>query len=267
MLAGQHVKEAAERIADATARAEREALAGPIIAEAQERLCAREAEWRGQLAESGREPTARGYAALVVMFEDSARDWCAWFDGYTDYRGQVHAGNGDASLSFVAQYDAWSISRNSEHRVGFPSRFITAALMAGERVDAAAVAFTLAVIDRIGGRGCERLREAATIVRKTPERFGTGSDRKVLADWAKYPYNSYGEPTRLAEHAPDEWAALQTAQAAYRGVRDFEAALCWDARRAGERSAERREADEMGHQGTESARAERKASGGAVPGT
>ncbi|MGW3725373.1 hypothetical protein [Streptomyces sp. NPDC000851] len=262
VLAGQHVKEAAERIADATARAEREALAAPIIAEAQERLCAQEAAWRARLAESGREPTARGYAGLVVMFEDAARDWCAWFDGYTDHQGQAHAGNGDAGLSFVAQYDAWSASRNTDSRVSFPSRFTTAALMAGDRVDTTAVAFTLAVVDRLEGHGGERLRKAAAAVRKNPQGFGTANDRKALADWSKYSHVSYGEPTRLAEHAPDEWTALQTAQAAYDGVRDFEAALYWDARYAGERAGSRREADETGRQGAESARAEREASGG-----
>ncbi|WP_405749251.1 hypothetical protein OG232_04170 [Streptomyces sp. NBC_01411] len=89
VLAGQHVKEAGEAIADAVARAEREALAAPIIEEAQERLNAQETEWRRQLAESGREPSARGYAGLIVMFEDS-RAWCAWFDGHTDYDGVPH---------------------------------------------------------------------------------------------------------------------------------------------------------------------------------
>ncbi|MEU5186980.1 histone-like nucleoid-structuring protein Lsr2 [Streptomyces klenkii] len=252
-LAGQHIKKAAERVTDATARAEREALAAPIIAEAQERLCAREAAWRSGLAESGREPTARGYGELVVMFEDAARDWCAWFDGYTDYQGQMHAGNGDAGLSFVAQYDAWSISRNSERRVSFPSRFTTAALMAGDRLDTAAVAFTLAVVDRIEGRDGERLREAAVAVRKNPQGFHTANDRKSLANWSKYPHNSYGEPTRLAEHAPAEWAALQTAHSAYQGVKDFEAALYWDALYAGERADARRNAVETGRQGAESA--------------
>ncbi|MDX3519415.1 MULTISPECIES: hypothetical protein [Streptomyces] len=261
VLAGQHVKEAAERIAEATARAEREALAAPIIAEAQERLNAQEAAWRARLAEAGREPTARGYAGLIVMFDDAARDWCGWFDGHTDYQGQAHAGNGDAGLSFVAQYDAWSASRNSERRVSFPSRFTKAALMAGDRVDAAAVAFTMAVVDRIEGRGAERLREAAAAVRKNPRGFNTANDRKALADWSKYPHISYGEPTQLAPHAPAEWKALQTAQAAYEGVKDFEAALHWDARRAGERADARREADETGRQGAETARAEREAAG------
>ncbi|MEU3282013.1 DUF3560 domain-containing protein [Streptomyces antibioticus] len=258
VLAGQHVKEAAERIADATARAEREALAAPVIAEAQERLCSQETAWRARLAESGREPTARGYAGVVVMLEDAARHWCAWFDGYTDYQGQSHAGHGDGELSFVAQYDAWKASRNTDSQVSFPSRFTEAALMAGDRVDAAAVAFTLAVAARIEGRGGDRLRDAAAAVRKNPQGFGTANDRKALADWSKHQHTSYGEPARLAEHAPAEWAALQTAQAAYDGVRDFEAALYWDARYARERAASRREADETGRQGAQSARAERR---------
>ncbi|MFD9044445.1 hypothetical protein, partial [Streptomyces bottropensis] len=264
VLAGQHVKEAAERIAEATARAEREALAAPIIAEAQERLNAQEAAWRARLAESGREPTARGYASLIVMFEDAARDWCAWADGYTDHKGQAHAGNADAELSFVAQYDAWKTSRNAHDRVSFPSRFTKAALMAADRADAAAVAFTLAVADRIQGRGAERLREAAAAVRKNPQGFNTANDRKALADWSKYPHISYEQPTRLAEHAPAEWEALQRAQAAYKGVKDFEAALHWDARYAGERADERREANETGRQGAGAARAERAASGAAA---
>ncbi|MFE0356457.1 hypothetical protein ACFW2I_23500 [Streptomyces nigra] len=264
VLAGQHVKEAAERIAEATARAEREALAAPIIAEAQERLNAQEAAWRARLAESGREPTARGYASLIVMFEDAARDWCAWADGYTDHKGQAHAGNADAELSFVAQYDAWKATRNTHDRVSFPSRFTKAALMAAERVDTAAVAFTMAVADRIQGRGAERLRQAAEAVRKNPQGFNTANDRKALADWSKYPHISYGQPTQLAEHAPAEWEALQTAQAAYKGVKDFEAALHWDARYAGERADERREANETGRQGAEAARAERAASGAAA---
>ncbi|MEV7889922.1 hypothetical protein ACWD3I_47045 [Streptomyces sp. NPDC002817] len=261
VLAAQHVKEAAERIADAAARAEREALAAPIITEAQERLNAQEAAWRARLAESGRGPTARGYAGLIVMFEDAARDWCGYFDGYTDYQGQAHAANGDAELSFVAQYDAWKASRNTHDRVSFPSRFTKAALMAGDRVDTAAVAFTLAVAAHIEGRGAERLREAAAAVQKNPQGFDTGNDRKALADWSKYPHISYGEPNQLAEHAPAEWEALQTAQAAYQGVKDFEAALHWDARHAGERAETRSEADETGRQGAQTARAEREASG------
>lgn len=265
VLAGQHVREAAERITDAAARAEREALAAPIIAEAQERLCSQETAWRARLAEAGREPTARGYAGVVVMFEDAARHWCAWFDGYTDYQGQSHAGHGDGKLSFVAQYDAWKASRNTDSRVSFPSRFTEAALMAGDRVDAAAVAFTLAVAAHIEGRGGDRLRDAAAAVRKNPQGFGTANDRKALADWSKHQHTSYGEPARLAEHAPAEWAALQTAQAAYDGVRDFEAALYWDARYARERAASRREAVETGRQGAESARAVRRGAVGQAP--
>lgn len=261
VLAGQHVKEAGEAVADAVARAEREALAAPIIEEAQERLNAQEAQWRKRLAESGREPSARGYAGLIVMFEDSSRGWCAWFDGYTDYDGVQHAGQGDPSRSFVAQYDAWGKSRHSDRSVHFPSRYTSASLIAGGRVDAAALAFTLAVVDRIEGRGAERLRKAAAAVRKDPEGFGTGNDRKHLADWAKYPHNSYGEPTRLAEHAPAEWAALETAQAAYNGVRDFHDALYWDAYYAGERANARAAAERAGLAGRDGARAERAESG------
>ncbi|MFJ4741084.1 hypothetical protein [Streptomyces sp. NPDC088775] len=264
VLAGQHVKDAGEAIADAAARAEREALAAPIIEEAQERLIAQEAQWRKQLADAGREPSARGYAGLIVMFEDSSRAWCAWFDGYTDYDGATHAGHGDPSLSFVAQYDAWGKSRHSERSVHFPSRYTSASLIAGDRVDAAAVAFTLAVVDRIEGRGAETLRKAADAVRKNPRGFGTGNDRKRLADWAKYPHNSYGEPTRLAEHSPADWAALTTAQAAYDGVRDFHDALYWDAYYAGERAHARAAADRAGLAGRDQARAERAASGRAA---
>ncbi|MYR63690.1 hypothetical protein GTY54_48330, partial [Streptomyces sp. SID625] len=243
VLAGQHVKAAGETVADAMARAEREALAAPIIEEAQARLVAQEAQWRKQLADAGCEPSARGYAGLIVMFEGSSRAWCAWFDGHTDYDGVTHAGHGDPSLSFVAQYDAWAKSRRSSRSVYYPSRYTSAALIAGDRVGAAAVAFTLAVADRIEGRGAENLRKAASAVRKNPRGFGTGNDRKHLADWAKYPHNSDGEPTRLAEHAVAEWAALETAQGAYNGVRDFEKALHWDAHYAGERAEARAKAD------------------------
>ncbi|MFJ7280355.1 hypothetical protein [Kitasatospora sp. NPDC098663] len=261
LLAGEHVKEAGKAIADAMARAEREALAAPIIEEAQERLDAREAQWRGQLVESGRAPSARGYAELIVMFTDSSRAWCAWFEGHTDYDGVTHAGHGDPSRSFVAQYDAWVESRRSNRSVYYPSRYTSASLIAGGRTDAAALAFTLAVTDRIEGRGGEALRKAAAAVRKNPQGFGTSNDRKHLSDWSKYPHNSFGEPTRLAEHAPVEWAALETAQAAYHGVRDFEHALYWDAHNAGERAEARAEADRAGLAGRDEARAERAASG------
>ncbi|MDX3694701.1 DNA cytosine methyltransferase [Streptomyces europaeiscabiei] len=264
VLAGQHVKEAGEAIADAVARAEREALAAPIIEEAQERLNDQEAGWRKRLAESGREPSARGYAGLIVMFEDSSRDWCAWFDGYTDRDSVKHAGHGDPSRSFVAQYDAWGKSKHSDRSVHFPSRYTSASLIAGGRVDAAALAFTLAVVGRIEGHVAETLRKAAAAVRKNPQGFGTANDRKRLADWSKYPHNSYGEPTRLAEHAPAEWAALEAAQAAYNGVRDFHNALYWDAYYAGERANARAVADRAGLDGRDAARAERAESGRAA---
>ncbi|MEV8544342.1 hypothetical protein [Streptomyces sp. NPDC051572] len=263
VLAGQHVKEAGETIADATARAGREALAAPIIEEARERLNAQETQWRKRLAESGREPSARGYAELIVMFEDSSRDWAAWFDGYTDHGGVKHAGQGDSSQSFVAQYDAWGKSKHSDRSVHFPSPYTSASLIAGGRVDAAGLAFTLAVVDRIEGRGAETLRKAAA-VRKHPQGFGTANDRKYLADWSKYPHNSYGEPTRLAEHAPAEWAALETAQAAYNGVQDFRNALYWDTYYAGERANARAAADRAGLAGRDDARAERAESGRAA---
>ncbi|MFD7661322.1 hypothetical protein [Streptomyces sp. NPDC059788] len=261
VLAGQHVKEAREAIADAAARAEREALATPIIEEAQERLIAQEAQWRNRLAESGREPTAREYAGLIVMFEDSSRDWCAWFDGYTDYDGVVHPRQGDPLRPFVAQYDAWRKSRCSGRSVCYPSRYTSAALIAGDRVDIAAVAFTLRVVDRIEGRGAESLRKAAAAVRRNPQGFGTGNDRKRLADWSKFPHNSYGEPTRLAEHAPAQWAALETAQAAYNGVRDFKHALYWEEHYASERANARAAAVRAGLAGRDDARAERAESG------
>ncbi|MEV7870116.1 hypothetical protein AB0P17_29410 [Streptomyces sp. NPDC088124] len=264
VLAGQHVMEAGKAVADAVARAERDALAAPIIEEAQERLNAQEAQWRRRLAESGREPSARGYAGLIVMFEDSSRDWCGWFDGYTDHDGVKHAGHGDPSRSFVAQYDAWGKSKHSDRSVHFPSRYTSASLMAGDRVDATAVAFTLAVVDRIAGRGAEALRKAAAAVRKNPQGFGTGNDRKHLADWSRYPHVSFGEPTRLAEHAPAEWAALETAQAAYKGVRDFHNGLYWDAYYAGERANARAAADRSGLAGRDDARAERAESGRAA---
>ncbi|MFB7594621.1 hypothetical protein [Streptomyces sp. NPDC056160] len=253
--AGQHVKEAAAAIADAAARGEREAFAAPVIEEAQEQLVAQEAQWRKRLADAGREPSARDYAGLIVMFEDSSRDWCAWFDGYTDYNGVFHAGQGDPSRSFVAQYDAWRKSKDSDRSVHFPARYTSASLIAGDRVDAAAVAFTLAVVDRIEGRGAEGLRKAATAVRKNPQGFGTGNNREHLASWSKYPHISYGEPSRVAEHAPAEWAALETAQAAYKGVRDFECALYWDAHYAGERAAARSAAARAGLAGRDEARA------------
>jgi hypothetical protein len=264
VLAGRHVQEAGKAIADAGARAAREALASVIIEEAHEQLNAQEAEWRTRLAESGREPSAREYAGLITMFTDSSRDWCAWFDGYTDHDGVFHAGQGDPSLPFVAQYDAWRKSKNSDQSVHFPSRYTSASLIAGDRVDAAALAFTLAVVDRITGRGAETLRKAAAAVRKNPQGFGTGNDRKCLADWAKYPHNSYGEPRRLAEHAPAEWAALEAAQAAYSGVRDFHNALYWDAYYAGERANARAAAEQAGRAGRDAARAERAESGRAA---
>ncbi|MEW1548412.1 hypothetical protein [Streptomyces tsukubensis] len=261
VLAGQHVKEAGKAVADAAARAEREALAAPIIEQAQERLIAQEVQWRKQLADAGREPSARGYAGLIVMFEDSSRAWCAWFDGHTDYDGVTHAGHGDPSLSFVAQYDAWGKSRRSSRSVYYPSRYTAASLIAGDRVTAAALAFTLAVVDRIEGRSAETLRKAAAAVRKNPQGFGTSNDRKHLADWSKHPRSSFGESVRLAGHAPAEWAALGTAQAAYKGVGDFEHALYWDAHYAGERAEARAEADRAGLAGRDDARAERAASG------
>ncbi|MGW5929307.1 hypothetical protein ACWF2L_24110 [Streptomyces anulatus] len=261
VLAGQHVKEAGEAIADAVARAEREALAAPIIEEAQEQLNAQETQWRQRLTESCSEPSAAGYGGLIVMFEDSSRDWCAWFDGYTDYDGVEHCGQGDPSRSFVAQFDAWGKSKHSDRSVYYPSRYTSASLIAGDRVDDAAVTFTLAVVDRIEGRSAETLRKAAAAVRKNPQGFGSGTDRKRLADWAKYPHKNYGEPTRLAEHAVAEWAALETAQAAYLGVRDFERALHWDGHYAGERAKLRAEADRAGLAGRDEARAELAASG------
>ncbi|MGW6602856.1 hypothetical protein [Streptomyces sp. NPDC055036] len=261
VLAGEHVKAAGETVADALARAKREALAAPIIEEAQERLNAQETQWRKRLAASDHEPTARGYAGLITMFENPSREWCAWFDGHTDYDGVTHAGHGDSSRSFVAQYDAWVKSKRSSRSVYYPSRYTSAALIAGDRVDAAAVAFALAVVDQIEGRGAEGLRNAAVAVRRNPKGFGTGSERKHLADWAKYPYNSYGEPTRIAGHAVAEWAALETTQAACNGVRDFEHALHWDAHYASERAEARAEADRAGLAGRDEARAERAASG------
>jgi hypothetical protein len=256
VLAGEHVKQAGQTITDAMVRAEREALAAPIVEEAQQQLNAQEAGWRKHLAESGREPSARGYARLITMFERSSRDWCAWFDGYTDCDGVFHAGQGDPSRSFVTQYDAWGKSKHSDRSVHFPSRYTSAELIAGDRVDAAAVAFALTVADRIEGRDAEALRKAAAAVRKNPRECGTSNDRKRLADWASYPHNSYGEPTRLAAHAPSEWAALETAQAAYNGVRDFLDALYWDAHYAGERANARAGAARAGLAGRDDARAE-----------
>ncbi|MFE3632330.1 hypothetical protein [Streptomyces goshikiensis] len=261
VLAGQHVEKAREAIADAGARADREALAGVVIAEAQERLNTQEAEWRSRLAASGREPSAGGYAGLISMFEDSTRRWCEWFDGYTDYDGVQHAGHGNPTLSFVAQYDAWGKAKSSSRSVYYPARYTSASLIAGGRVDAAAVAFTLAVVDRIEGRGAERLRQAAAAVRKNPQGFGTGNERKHLASWAKYPHNSYEEPTRLAEHAPAEWAALETAVAAYEGVQDFEHALHWDMHYAVERESARVDAARAGNAGRDEARTARAKSG------
>ncbi|WP_331759251.1 hypothetical protein [Streptomyces anulatus] len=249
VLAGQHVKEAVESITDAAARAEREALAAPVIEEAQERLVAQEAQWRKRLADAGREPSARDYAGLISMFEESTRRWCEWFDGYTDYDGVQHAGQGDAALSFVAQYDAWGKATRSSRSVYYPARYTYAALIAGDRADDAAVAFALAVVDRIEGRGAERLRQAAAAVRKNSQGLGVGNERRHLASWARYPHNSFGEPVRLAEHAPAAWAALQTAVAAYKGVQDFEHALHWDVHYAVERENARAEAARTGSAG------------------
>ncbi|MFD3970189.1 hypothetical protein [Streptomyces cyaneofuscatus] len=261
VLAGQHAKEAGEAIADAGARAEREALAALIIEEAQERLNVQEVRWRGRLAESGGEASAAGYGGLIGMFEGSSRAWCAWFDGHTDYDGVAHAGHGDPSLSFVAQYDAWAHSKRSSQSVYYPARYTSAALIAGDRADAAAVAFTLAVVDRIEGSGAERLRQAAATVRKNPEGFGTSNERKHLASWARYPHSSFGEPTRVAEHAHAEWAALQNAVAAYKGVQDFEHALHWDMHYAVERDNARTDAARSGQAGLDEACADREKSG------
>ncbi|MFJ1954429.1 hypothetical protein ACIOGT_24735 [Streptomyces microflavus] len=261
VLAGQHVKEAGEAIADAAARAEREALAAPIIEEAQERLIAQEAQCRKQLADAGREPSARGHAGLIVMFEDSSRAWCAWFDGHTDYDGVTHAGHGDPSLSFVAQYDAWARSKRSSRSVYYPSRYTSASLIAGDRVDDAAVAFTLAAVDRIEGRSAETLRKAAAAVWKNPQGFGSGTDRKRLASWARYPHSSFGKPTRVAEYAHAEWATLENAVAAYKGVQDLERALHWDIPYAVERENARTDAARSGQAGLDEARADLEKSG------
>lgn len=261
VLASQHVQEAGEAIADAGARAEREALAALIIEEAQERLNVQEVRWRGRLAESGGEASAAGYGGLIGMFEVPSRDWCAWFDGYTDYDGVRHDGHGDPSLSFVAQKDAWAKSKRRSQSVYYPARYTSAALIAGDRADAAAVAFTLAVVDRIEGSGAERLRQAAAAVRKNPQGFGTGNERKHLASWARYPHSSFGEPTRVAEYAHAEWATLENAVAAYKGVHDLERALHWDIHYAVERENARTDAVRSGQAGLDEARADLEKSG------
>ncbi|MFD9562215.1 hypothetical protein [Streptomyces sp. NPDC059994] len=250
VLASQNVKEAAQRVNGAARRAEAEAQAGPVVEEAWARLNAQEATWREGLAHTNQTPTAQGYAGVIVMFADARRDWCAWFEA-----------NGDPALSFAGQYDAWAKSRDNERTVHLPSRYTAAFLLAGDRVDDAARAYTVAVAEHVTGPGGDRLRELAAEFRRQPQSMKFAGMRKHLADWAKYPNRSGAAPELLAELAPAEWAALQTAQAAYEGVESFRDALVWDARYAGERAVKRAEAITQGRRGAEDGRRERDASG------
>lgn len=276
VLATKCVTEAAETVAGAVDRAECEELAAPVIAEAQERLNAEEAAWRKRLAAEGREPTARGYGSLIYMLEDPARDWAAWFDGYTDYHDVAHAPQGDASLSMVAQYDAWGAekaARSNGRQVSFPSRYTSASNLAHHRRDAAAVAFALAVSEHIVapddedatpvGRRTRALLADIAAVRRNPEGFATANERKHLADWVKRPHGDHHRPRAagFAEHAPELWEAYEMAARAYAGVDHFRNALVWDRKYAAERVAKIKEADEEGLDGLTAARETRRLSG------
>ncbi|QDN84395.1 DUF6884 domain-containing protein [Streptomyces sp. RLB3-6] len=276
VLAAKRVTDAAETITGAVDRAECEELAAPVIAEAQDRLNAREAAWRERLAAEGRTPTARGYGSLISMLEDSARDWAAWFDGYTDYHGVAHASQGDASLSMVAQYDAWraeKASRSNGREVAFPSRYTSASNLASDRQDAAAVAFALAVGEHIVapddddvtpvGQATRALLAGIAAVRRNPERFDTAKERKRLAEWVTYPHGDHYRPRAegFSEHAPGLWEAYATAARTYAGVQHFRDALVWDRKYAAERAEEIKEADDDGLNGLKAAREARRLSG------
>ncbi|MET9776259.1 hypothetical protein ABZ023_18695 [Streptomyces sp. NPDC006367] len=276
VLATKRVTDAAETIAGAVDRAECEELAAPVIAEAQDRLNAEEEAWRERLATEGRTPTARGYGSLIYMLEDSERDWAAWFDGYTDNNGVAHAPRGDASLSMVAQYDAWraeKAARSDGRQVSFPSRYTSASNMASDRQDAAAVAFALAVGEHIAapddddvspmGRGTRALLADIAAVRRNPEGFATANERKHLAEWVRHPHGDHYRPRAagFAAHAPELWEAYETAARAYAGVEHFRNALVWDRKYAAERAEEIRDADAEGLAGLTAAREARRASG------
>ncbi|MFJ2629569.1 hypothetical protein ACIO6T_41010 [Streptomyces sp. NPDC087532] len=276
VLATKCVTDAAETVAGAVDRAECEELAAPVIAEAQEQLNAQEAAWRERLATEGSEPTARGYGSLIHMFEDSARDWAAWFDGYTDYHDVAHAPQGDASLSMVAQYDAWGAekaARSNGRQVSFPSRYTSASNLASDRQDAVAVAFALAVGEHIVapddddvtpvGRGTRALLADIAAVRRNPEGFATANERKHLAEWVKHPHGDHYRPRAagFAEHAPELWEAYDTAARAYAGVDHFRNALVWDRKYAAERAEKIKQADDEGLDGLTAAREARRLSG------
>ncbi|MGW2421440.1 hypothetical protein ACWC0C_19700 [Streptomyces sp. NPDC001709] len=276
VLATKRVTDAAERIAGAVDRAECEELAAPVIAEAQDRLNAQETAWRERLAAEGRTPTARGYGSLIYMLEDSARDWAAWFDGYTDNNGVAHDPQGDASLSMVAQYDAWGAeraARSNGRQVSFPSRYTYASNLASDRQSAAAVAFALAVGEYIAapddddvspmGRGTRALLADIAAVRRNPKGFATANERKHLAEWVTYPHGDNYRPgaAGFAEHAPELWEAYETAARAYAGVQHFRHALVWDRKHAAERAEEIREADAEGLASLTAAREARRVSG------
>ncbi|MEV5279827.1 hypothetical protein ACFYMW_26185 [Streptomyces sp. NPDC006692] len=276
VLATKCVTDAAETIAGAVDRAECEELAAPVIAEAQEQLNAQEAAWRERLATEGSEPTARGYGSLIHMFEDPARDWAAWFDGYTDYHDVAHAPQGDASLSMVAQYDAWGAekaARSNGRQVSFPSRYTSASNLASDRQDAAAVAFALAVGEHIVtpddddvtpvGRGTRALLADIAAVRRNPEGFATANERKHLAEWVKHPHGDHYRPRAagLAEHAPELWEAYDTAARAYAGVDHYRNALVWERKYAAERAEKIKQADDEGLDGLTAAREARRLSG------
>ncbi|MFJ8785893.1 hypothetical protein [Streptomyces sp. NPDC102476] len=276
VIATQRVTDAAETIAGALDRAECEELAAPVIAEAQDRLNAQEAAWRERLAAEGRTPTARGYGSLIYMLEDSARDWAAWFDGYTDNNGVAHDPQGDASLSMVAQYDAWGAeraARSNGRQVSFPSRYTYASNLAHDRQSAAAVAFALAVGEHIAApddddvspmvRGTRTLLADIAAVHRNPKGFATANERKHLADWVTYPHGDNYRPgaAGFAEHAPELWEAYETAARAYTGVQHFRHALVWDRKQAAERAEEIRQADAEGLASLTAAREARRLSG------
>ncbi|MGW2652217.1 hypothetical protein ACWC1D_00925, partial [Streptomyces sp. NPDC001478] len=276
VLATECVADAAETIAGAVDRAECEEAAAPVIAEAQDWLNGQESAWRERLAAEGRTPTAREYGSLISMFEDSAHDWAAWFDGYTDQDGVAHAPQGDASLSMVAQYDAWGAqraARSNGRQVSFPSRYTSASNLASDRQDAAAVAFALAVGEHIAapndddvspkGRGTRGLLADIAAVRRNPGGFATANERKHLAKWVEYPHGDHYRPRAagFTEHAPELWEAYETAARAYAGVEHFRNALVWDRKRAAERAEEIREADAEGLAGLTAAREARRVSG------
>ncbi|MDX3232489.1 hypothetical protein [Streptomyces sp. ME19-01-6] len=265
VLAGTQVEELRKHITGAMARAEREALGAPVVEAGQAELEAEETAWRKRCAAEEIEPTAAGYARVRQMFEDSTRDWVAWF-----------AEHGDINASMVAQADTWSESRDNERQTSHPSRYTCASLAAGDRVAASALAYTLAVADHVtdedlahgrdvhergAARVIERFRKDAEAVRRQPTGYNTLNERKHLTEWTQYPHAAHSNPATYAEHAPAQWATYLEARETYEGVQILQRSLKWEPRYAEERSSARAEAITAGTNGQAEARTAREASG------